>query len=249
MIKIFILTFLYSTGVFSSEIHLYALQAEQVRTGDIVSFKVETEKEFQDLLTYKNKKIAEILYVLDITEEGDSVFIRAILAPIDKKTKLKLKKDDQKQPEDIFFIKNLNYKEEQIAPLKDFVVLSGPEVLISEKTKKGLILFGILLLFSLCFIVGRKLFIKSKIKKRILLEKKKRIILIREAATKKEIENVYLGRKKLLRELEYDQKKLKRFVETINEIQYKKNCTDEEFKKLELEYKSFSETVRISDGV
>ena len=249
MKKLLILICLYSINSFAAQIDLYALQNDEVKTGDIVSFKVQTEKSFESLLLYKNKKVGKILYVLDLTLEGENIYMRAILAPIEKEPTDKENLAKKKKPEDTFLINNLNYREEQIPPLKDFVVLPGPEVFLSEKTKKNIFLVVCFFLVVLVSLVSRKLFLKSKKKKRILLRKKKKLLMIQDAKTKEDFEKIYRNRKDILNDIEFDEKKLKEFIETINDVQYKKSCTPEELEKLKLKYMNFSKTARVSDGV
>ena len=111
-----ILLLLLSFTAFAADITLLSLQGNAVETGDIVTFKIQSEYDFNYLKKYKNQRVGNILYLLDITKEGDDFFARGILAERSQKEK-------KSNLQDKFFIRNLDYRQSKLKMSKDEIMI------------------------------------------------------------------------------------------------------------------------------
>jgi hypothetical protein len=228
------------------KIELYSLEGSDVTTGDIVNFKVVSKYEYDYLKKYKNKRIAEILYVIDISEENQNIFIRAILAdPIKKKTKPDLEVEKEYE----FIIKNLNVKPSDLQKLKDFIIFEGPKVKFAQKMRE--IGIPILIILISLGIVGFASFIylKRKSKREARELKQKTLTLVSNAKAEKDLEQIYSLRNKIENDLDYDEKAYIAFLASLNKVQYKQKWSLEDHPEVNTSFNKFQVSARIKDGV
>ncbi len=242
--------FLIYSYSFAAQVELLSLDAEKKSTGDIVTFKVEGELSYEELKSYQNKRVGDILYILEVNTEGAGLFIRGILAE-PKKKPATIPQEIVKPPEmkDTFLIKNLNYEPSQTEKLKDFIVYQGPKVELSEESKKALkIIFAFLALVIISFVSKKILYIrreKKKERQRIdELEEK-----IRGLGNKNEFEKFYQDRKLIAKDIKFEASKLLAFEKELNLIQYKPLWTAEELETIRKAYKKLLDSMERNNGV
>jgi hypothetical protein len=246
MKKIYILIFLISTHVLSTQVDLLSLTAETQTTGDLITFKVESELDFTELQKYKNKRVGDILYVLEVNRDGNGVFIRGILAAPEQNSNASEK---AVEPKDIFTIKNLSYEPVKSEKLKDFIIFNGPDVKFSENSRKAM-----MVLFTLLGLMIGTLIIKRIMKiRKLKSEEKERLkkieTEIKSYSCKKDFEQFYLNRKVILRDFEFNNNKLNVFIESLNLIQYKETWSEEELTKIKESYLELIKSMGRSNGI
>jgi hypothetical protein len=227
-------------------VDLLSLSGEAQTTGDLVTFKVESELGFNELQKYKNKRVGDILYVLEVNRDGNGVFIRGILASPQQK---KATTEKKIEPRDIFTIKNLDYKPSENESLKDFIIYNGPDVEFSEESKKALKIFMALIGLVLGLLIIRKMLkirnLKNKEKKRIeKLENE-----IKSYSSKQEFESFYINRKNILDDFRFETNKYDSFIVSLNLIQYKESWSDEELTLIKESYSKLIETLGRKNGI
>jgi hypothetical protein len=228
------------------KIELLALEGGEVTTGDIVNFKVVSKYEFDYLKKYKNKRIGEILYVLEITTENKNIFIRGILAEPEKKKPLKV---ETEKPEYEFDLKNLNYKPSQNKKMMDFIIFKGPKIDLSERVREIGIPILITLFVILFVFLGSFYYLRRKNKLEAEAIRKATLLIIKNAKTTQDFEAIYSSRSKIERDLDFDKKLYIKFLEALNKVQYKKDWELKDSSEVLDLFERFKESTRIKDGV
>ena len=237
--------FLISFCVFGAEITLISLEGNEVTTGDIVTFSIQSEYDLEYLQKYKNKRVGDILYLLEVNKEGERIFARGILAE-----KAKEKKEKITAPAiDKFLVRNLNYKPIKSEKLKDFIIYKGPSVEIAKNFKR----YGIWILATIAFLImffGLKTFYgKKKRKQEILMKRTVTLDMIISSESKIDFENIYNLRANVRRDLDFDTKDFEVFLEYIFSIQYKKSWSEDETHKSNELYSKVCKSMRVKDGI
>lgn len=246
--KIIVMILLISVHSFANQVNLLSLSADEHITGDIVTFKVESSLDFEELATYKNSRVGDILYVLEVNRDGNGIFIRGILAE-QSEPKKTTENAEIKEPTNTFVIKNLDYKPVKNEKLKDFIIYKGPDFQISEKNKKMILitLSGFFLLFSI-FIL--RLFLRAKRKKKNEQNRLNEIEnRLKNYQDKDEFESFYLERQKILLDFSYSTEKLEEYINYLNEIQYKPAWSSEELDEIRSLYKKLIKSMERKNGV
>jgi hypothetical protein len=246
MKRIYWFIFIITTHALSAQVDLLSLSGEAQTTGDLVTFKVESELGFDDLQKYKNKRIGDILYVLEVNRDGNGIFIRGILASPEQKKSISEKNI---APNDNFTIKNLNYKPSENEKLKDFIIYNGPDVKFSEGSKRALKIFMAFIGLVIGLLIIKKMLrirnLKAKENKRLeILEGE-----IRSNSSKNEFELFYIKRKSILNDFRFETSKYEDFLLLLNQIQYKETWSEEELKQIKESYSKLIITMGRKNGV
>ncbi len=222
---------------YATEYTLVALDKEKKSTGDIVEFSVD-ELDYSKSKTLKNKRINNLLYVLNTYRKNETTILETIIS--------ELKKGEEfEELEDIYQVEGLNYKYKEIKLNKEFSIIDNKIVLLESK-----VLYVILGLLSLLLIVFSVIFLKRRRKiKNEIAERKQRLDVDSNQTSRNHIENIYTNRREVFDLYEIDKDAFEVFEVELNKIQFKKEWTVEESKNIENIFQNFVKTVRDKNGV
>jgi hypothetical protein len=244
LIKFFLFLLLISNLTLAAEVKLFSTTSDKVSRGEIVKFNIETTLEVNELLKYQNSRVDELLYILSIKETDKGIVAEAIIA--EKGVKEKFEK-----PNDQFFIYNLDFVPTKKNSIKELIVL------YTDKKSSTNILISILIALSFLVLIFLIYYIKNRkqnIRKKLELKKWKEnqdhfIIKLKDAKSRKDIEDIYMETNKLNEFFELGKNELDQFINIMNKIQYKKSWTENELEEALKVYKSFHSSIEVKNGI
>ena len=233
-----ILLLIFVSNSYARVYQLRGLDDKKVSIGDIVSLKLADEGvAAADLGQYKNKRISELLYVLDITENDKGVFLKVIIAEKNEKEKVDI--------DDIFKVKNVNFEYKKVKLDGSFKTIDENIILEGQRL---ILIIVILVLLA----IGVLIFIKvSRRRKRnkTNFQKRSNLNLHTKQLTREHLERVYSQSSELKALYSYNEERLKTFQQSLDDIQYKKVWTGQEYEEVCENYVEFLKTVKEKNGV
>jgi hypothetical protein len=236
--KYLILLLVLISNSYAKVYQLRGIDDKKVTIGDIVSLKVaDKEVSATDLGQYKNKRISELLYVLDIIESDKGVFFKVIIAEKSEKEKVEI--------EDVFKVKNVNFEYQKIKLEGSFKTIDEN---ITLQGQRVILIIVILFLFAIGALVFIKL-LKKKKRKKINSQKRSELNLSSKQLTRKHLENIYLKSSDIQALYSYKEESLLKFQQSLNDVQYKKIWSGQEYEEVCESYREFLKTVKDKNGV
>lgn len=236
---------LMSTISYGVTIEFTALKESSYKTGDILLLQAQSESEVNWEKLVQEKLPADF-YLLKLQEKFErGAIYQGVLLGAASESKFSL------GGEEVSIVSNINYKKEKIQfKEQGFTVISFPHIYEGKKVLKlGLLTFFILNAMVLVFFIYRKLK-RNKISQRDFKEKQNSIYQkMSQIKVRKDIEDIYLLRKKLHSYFYYSEANFSEFVEEMNKIQFKKEWSSEENQKIMACYGNLYKTVRKISGV
>lgn len=198
-------------------------QSKEITNGEIYIVKIISEKSIDDLKTYKNKKINEIMYVMDLSSKPDGNYFKVFVTDPPKKPKKKID----------FALLGFQYKPTNKGMGQDFYAFASDFKLNKNIGSYGWYigaLFLIVLLgFSPKLIKFYKNYKRKKyLRKQTLIFSKELLEKVRKAQTRKDYEKIYSDRKMIQKFLDLDHGNFVKFLNTLAAIQYKRDWSEKE---------------------
>ena len=218
-----------------------------IKNNEIYDVLVKSEKSKKELISYKNKKINPIMYVMDVFNKDDKTIFRVFVTDPPKK-------DEKKEKEDPVIFDHFAFKYEPDNPAlgKDYIQLDMPYKLLEDKNflmklGLGLLLFMAIapLMFGLVWGIS-KLYKKRKYKRLRHLKKKELDSFLKSVQERRDFEELYQKKEEILNYLDFDNKKFKDLLSGIDQYQYMKTWSKEQ---LELLQNKLQELLRMDRGV
>ncbi len=236
--KYLILLLVLISNSYARVYQLRGVDDKKVTIGDIVSLKVaDKEVSATDLAQYRNKRISELLYVLDIIENDKGVFFKVVIAEKTEKEKVEI--------EDVFKVKDVNFEYQKIKLEGSFKTIDEN---ITLQGQRIILIIVILLLF----VIGAFIFIKilkNKKRKKINSQKRSELNLRTKQLTREHLESIYLKSSDIQALYTYKEESLLKFQKLLNDVQYKKIWSGQEYEEVCESYREFLKTVKEKNGV
>ena len=225
--KLIIFFFLYTTVIFADGINALNFvttkdnKSEELKIGSIHTVKVEFEKSI-NLNSFQNKFINSSMYVLDVKKDTRE-FVVFVGMPNDKLP-------------NTFEMKNITIGKLESQPPQSFAILDTPYIEEGDESEVlDYIIWGLFGTISLVCLWFVGLYFYRKYQKKMILRKKaaKLVSLIQKVETRNEFEKIYKHKKDFSKFTKIDHSLLDEYINVLNEIQYKKEWTDTDYKNIE----------------
>lgn len=193
-------------------------EADEIESGELYKVKVVSVKNFDKLVTYKNQRINEIMFVTEVIDNRPDGFLFEVFVTTPPK--------DKKAKEYSFKYEGFKYKNDKKDLQGDLVTLavSNPfdfsNLKFDMKYKVAIIVIFLLLTY-LMFIICRKIYRHRKRKKLFSRRAKELIGLIKNAKSKEDYERIYREKKEISKYVALDEKKFIKLLSKINDYQFR----------------------------
>lgn len=221
-----------------------------IENNEIYEVRVESDLKEEELLKLQNKKINDVMYVIDVFFDGDDKFFRVFVAEPPK--------DKEKQKIDPYFDRtSFSYKYVKKQKPQDFLSFEKDFTVKEFKAfwqKYAIYIFIILLLIPMPYFIykGYFYFLSSKQSRKEKLRIKKLskdlVTLFEEASTREDFENIFAKRKLYKRYIETDHQQFNKLLQKIDDFQYQKDWSDIEVSEIK-KIKNKVGPLRVSRGV
>ena len=198
-------------------------QSKEITNGEIYTVKIISEKNFEELEKYKNKKINEIMYVMDLNRKPDGNYFKVFVTDPPKKPKKKID----------FALLGFQYKPTNKGMGQDFYAFASDFKLNNSVSSYGwyigVLLLIVILGFSPKLIKLYKNYKRKKyLRKQTLIFSRELLEKVRKAQTRKDFEKIYSDRKVIQKFLDIDHGNFVKFLNTLAAIQYKREWSEKE---------------------
>lgn len=211
----------------------------QVSPGEVLEvyiYSSEVEVPNEDLAQYKNQRIGDRLYVLNVDKDN-----RVLKVIVTKEGKPDNKKEDG-QAEQVVTYRNLTFlKAESPSIPSYFTVESGNKF----EVVKNLPILGSVLLLILLALLARPILRKLKKAKEAKREKNELLNLVQTAEKRKGFELIYAKRKRLQEVFKLHPDDLIEFENTLNKYQYSPEWDEQALGEVKKSYQKLLEVLRI----
>lgn len=238
--------------IIQKTIHISPYKQNQIVNGDKVLVKIDSSLDELQIKSYISKRILDKFYILKFLKNDEGKFYEVFALSPAAQPQGQLAKENSNKKEEIFTVSDdFQFKFDQNRLTQEFISLETKYEEVKETplwqtiTVIALCLITIILLLKLVVIPIRK---KLKLRARRRAKAQAIIKQLESVQTREDFENIYRIRTELQQLLEYDSYTLKKFFQKLNEIQYKKNWSEEEKQSLESIFRQIGE-VRFKDGV
>ncbi len=229
--RLFILCVLISFNVNAQVGSVYPINGNKIENGTIHYVAIESQKSDLELLSYKNKKINDMMLVLEVLVKKTPRQFKVFVTDPPQQQKDSEDNKEVKKTRIEFVAKGFKY---------NFVPKNLEEELFSfeKKMKKkesnlSLYLGWLIGIVGLMFTIWitRKVVIKRRASREKEQKKRECFDKIKNAFTRKEIENLYKEREYIDRYCQLDSEKWGEFLNLVEQIQYKRDWTETEKKQ------------------
>lgn len=242
---VIVFIFIFKTlSCLADDVGLLSTTQKEVTDGDLVTLRIIDTRSVDYYSRYKNKRIGDLVYVLDLKEKDGELYFDTIVSKAGPKEK-RLELSDK------FILKGLNYYPSKRNQLKDFITLNIP-IKIHEKIK----VWAYVLLVIIIIAIGLWWYSKSGIRKRekklkkMIQEKNEQLLdLVTKANSQADLSTIYVHRKEIEANLELDVPKFKKIMNDLDAIQYQKEWPKEEYNKIQKSLRSIKEEIKVKSGV
>jgi len=190
---------------------------------------------------FKKLFISEILNINE-GEEIEVIFLGVAIAPLEPNENDEIEIGDRKIT---VTLESVNFKQNNITPKQEFLLYELSDGIL-KKINKVILLLGSLVFLAFC-ILSFKFFEKRNRKKQLDQILKEEVKFwkdqIKGANERKDFEHIYLKRNLWKKVLAINKDVKFKFLEQLNEIQYKKEWNSYERKNLEDEFINFKNKV------
>lgn len=228
---------LYSSLLFGNEV--IPIDVVEITNGEIYRVKVQSELTDDELVKFKNQKINKIMYVTDVIIEENREFEVFITNP-------DVKKENSEDEKEVFSWEQFQFKPTQKDVNSDLFAFQK-NYKIDKKNIVNLIVFSFIafiVVFGIIYVL--KKYLRNKREKYLRREKINKLEnLVKSADKRIDFELIYNSKEEILKYKLYNESKLNKLLNTINDIQYKKEWTDEELNELV----NLKKLLRSSDGI
>lgn len=207
-----------------------------IHNNEIYEVKIQSEFSEEKLKNLVNKKINDVMYVMEFYQkENDEKFFRIFVTDPPKK---KEESDKKEEYEVVFDRSFFEYRADNNDKNPDFMTFDVPYNMENFKTQTWPLILGIFLVFIFfpLFLFGIKAFKKmmksKKIRQQFQKQSQEYIELILSAQSRKDFEQIYLSRKSIKNHIDVSEKKFEKFLNEINEHQYKEVWSETEIIRL-----------------
>jgi hypothetical protein len=223
---------------------LVPFEQSQIKAGDSYWVVVESSKSEQELEALVNKRIHDVVYVDEFKTDGGQRQFHIIVLDAPKKAS----KADKYE----FELRGFEYTGLKGQQDPNFIVIDKKfeieDVIKSDIIRNLVITLIVMLIVCLLFYLAQKIIKKNKEKKEfkeIGLNLKEKVLSV---STRKDIEEIFKDRDQILKYLDMDQNKFKKICLKINEIQFKKDWSNEEEEYFVSEIKGI-EVIGLKNGI
>lgn len=217
-----------------------------IQNGEIYKVSIESDKSKEEILTYKNRMINEVMYVMEVISDGEELYFKVFVTDPPKK---------KKKGKKIFFeMSAFNYKPVKKESGADFFSFEMPFEL---KDSKSYLVIGIISFFILMISIPLGWFLwkflttskKRRNRKKINIGIAKDLIEILKIATEREdFEKIYKERRKIKELVELNEITFSNFLAELDILQYKKNWSTTELEKIQKKFNALDD-FRIARGI
>jgi hypothetical protein len=217
----------------------------EIVNGEIYTVKVISEKSESDLLNFKNKMINEVMYVMEVHILDEERHFKVFVTDPPKKKKKKKKI--------LFDMSSFKYSPTNQGQSPEFLKIDIPYNLDMDENTKKIIWITLLSILIIIMILFSRKFIHTKSKKRKKRKKKLELAkslmeLLDAPKTREDFEMIYMERKVITENLEFNKPPFLKLLNEVNKYQYKEEWSEEDLNKVSESYRKLDE-FKVSSGI
>lgn len=225
-------------------------ESNVIRNNEIYILEIQSELSDVEIKELKNKKINDIMYVMEVILDENKRYLRVFITDPPK-----TKKNEKKTEEKVFFDHSLlDYQATNKDKNQDFVTMDIPydfKDVAKKSVSVWLSIAGIV--FALLLIgFGHKLgtiYLRKKRKRKVRKMRAKMLLsLWGKTIERRHFEEIYALRSEFIELMNLNEYEFKKLIQAINRYQYRKEWSDVDFKVL-LELKNNMGELEFSGGV
>lgn len=210
------------------------LDQVDIENGEIYSVVVESEKSIEELQAFKNKRINDIMYVLEVRKEFDKKIFKVFVTDPPKKKKDKVD----------FVPVNFNYNSKNKNVGQEYITFDKKFELNQNKAMSYLWLILAAIGLIVLVILGVKLLVyQRRVSKERQIRKAEALELqdlLQTAKIRPDFENIYKNRRKILKFLNLNEESFQEFLSYIDIIQYKPQWSENEIEETKILFKKIN---------
>jgi hypothetical protein len=219
------------------------IRKKEIVNGEIYTVKIISEKTQEELKTFKNKMINEVMYVMEVHILDEERHFKVFITDPPKK----------KKKEILFDMSSFKYSPTNKGQSPEYLKIDTPYSLDLEEGTQKIIIASLFTLISLIILwfLRKYILVKKNLrkkKKEELRQAKELIKLLENPKTREDFEMIYLERKEITRLLDFNRPQFLKLLNEINKFQYKKLWSDEDLVKVIESFKKLEE-FRVSGGI
>ncbi len=210
------------------------LDQVDIENGEIYSVVVESEKSIEELQAFKNKRINDIMYVLEVRKEFDKKIFKVFVTDPPKKKKDKV---DFIPVNFNYNSKNKNVGQEYITFDKKFELNQNKAMSYLWLILAAIGLIGILSFGTKLLVYQRRISKDKQIRKAEALELQD---LLNAAKIRPDFEEIYKKRRKILKSILLNEESFEEFLSFIDRVQYKPKWSEPELEEVKTLFKKIN---------